>query len=38
MTGTAERESLARYVEYQEKRIALMAPHANLSVNLGAVR
>src|SRR5229473_8339955 len=32
------RESLARYVEYQEKQIALLKPHANLSVNLAEVR
>jgi len=32
------REFLARYVEYQEKQIALMAPHANLSVNLAEIR
>src|SRR6266851_4569281 len=32
------REFLARYVEYQEKQIALLKPHANLSVNLTEVR
>ena len=30
----AQRDSLARYVVSQEKLIALMAPHANLSVNV----
>lgn len=30
----AQRDSLARYVVSQEMRIALMAPHANLSVNV----
>lgn len=38
MTGTAQREPLARYVEYQEKQIALLSTHANLSVNLVEVR
>jgi hypothetical protein len=32
-----EREWLAQYVEHQEKRIALMAPHANLYVDLAAL-
>jgi hypothetical protein len=38
MTGTAEREWLTRYVEYQEKRIALLSPHANLPANSVEVR
>ncbi len=38
MIETAEHERLTRYVEHQEKRIALMAPHTNLSVNLAEVR
>jgi hypothetical protein len=34
MTLTTEREYLARYADEQEKRIALLSPHANLFVNL----
>lgn len=37
MTWTAEREWLTRYAEFQEKQIALLSPHANLSVNLAEV-
>jgi hypothetical protein len=32
MSGTAQRESLAEYVDYQEKRIALMKPHCELAI------
>jgi len=31
-SGTAQRESLARYVEYHEKLIALMKPHCELVI------
>jgi hypothetical protein len=32
MSGTAQRESLARYVEYEEKWIALLKPHCELVI------
>lgn len=32
MSGTAQRESLVRYVEYHDKRIALVAPHCELTL------